>query len=217
VELVLVRHAEPTDETRGRCYGRLDVPLSENGREQSRRLAERLSMEAVAGVVSSPQGRARETATAIAAAHGLRVAVLEELSELDFGELEGRTYDEIAAAYPELYRRWMTEPTTVSFPGGESHADLAARVRGAVSGLRAAYDGQLVVAVTHGGVIRTVLADALGLPAERMFRIAVEPASIARVAWVEGHALVRTVNELTHRQRDVPAAATPTASIDGSR
>ena len=122
------------------------------------------------------------------------MAVLDQLRELDFGELEGRTYEEIAASRPELYEQWMTEPTTVCFPGGEEYADLHARAADAVAHLRATYDGRVVVAATHGGVVRAVLAEALGMPHARIFRFAVDTASITRVEWCEGVAVVRSVN-----------------------
>lgn len=191
---MLVRHAEPTEDARGRCYGRLDIELSESGREQCRRLAAQLSGEPVAAIVCSPRLRARDTADAIAEPHRLPVTVLDQLRELDFGELEGRTYEEIAASRPELYERWMTEPTTLRFPGGEGYADLHARVADAVAQLRATYDDRMVVAVTHGGVVRAVLAEALGMPHDRIFRLAVDTASITRVEWCEGVAVVRSFN-----------------------
>jgi alpha-ribazole phosphatase len=197
VELVLVRHAEPSDDSRGRCYGRLDVELSERGREQCTRLAAALAGAPVAAVVSSPLLRARETAHAIAEPHCLGVAVLDGLRELDFGELEGSTYDEIAASRPELYQQWMTAPAAVRFPGGESFADLEARAADAVRRLRTEHEGRLVVAVTHGGVVRAVVAAALGLPGNRIFRLSVDVASVTHVEWREGLPIVRSVN-LTH-------------------
>ena len=95
---------------------------------------------------------------------------------------------------PELYEQWMTEPTTVCFPGGEEYAELHARAAYAVAHLRASYDGRMVIAVTHGGVIRAVLAEALGMPHERIFRFAVDTASLTRVEWRDGIALVRGLN-----------------------
>jgi alpha-ribazole phosphatase len=195
VDLLLVRHAEPTEDAHGRCYGRLDVELSESGREQCRRLAGHLSGEPLAAIVSSPRRRARDTADAIAEPHTLPVTVLDQLKELDFGELEGRTYDEISVSRPALYEQWMTEPTAVRFPGGEGYLDLHARVVDAMAQLRATYDRQMVVAVAHGGVVRAVLAEALGIPHHRIFRLAVDTASITRVEWCEGVAVVRGVNQ----------------------
>jgi broad specificity phosphatase PhoE len=194
VQLVLVRHAEPAESARGRCYGRLDFELSAWGRTQSEQLARQLSAEPVAAVVSSPRRRAIDTARPIAELHGLAVGVVESLRELDFGEIEGRTYDEIAAARPELFAQWMRAPTAVRFPGGESFDSLRRRVADAVCRLRETYDGRLVVAVTHGGVVRAVLVDALGVPVEHTFRLAVDPASLTRIEWVHDVPIVRSLN-----------------------
>jgi alpha-ribazole phosphatase len=194
MRLVLVRHAEAEESTRGRCYGSLDVGLSAHGRSQCAALARALASEQVVAVVTSPRVRAVETAAAIAKPHGLDVRIEPDLRELDFGDLEGREYDEIAAALPELYAAWMRTPTEVRFPGGESYADLHARSDAAVSGLRAAHNGETVVAVTHGGVVRAVLHTILGLPPERIFRIAVDPASVTTIEWRAEEPIVRCVN-----------------------
>jgi alpha-ribazole phosphatase len=194
MRLVLVRHAETDTSARGRCYGSLDVGLSPIGRSQCESLARALAVAPVSAVVTSPRVRAVETATAIAEPHGIAVRIDADLQELDFGELEGRTYDDIAASLPELYAEWMTQPTHVRFPGGESYADLANRAARALRSLRRELDGRTAVAVTHGGVIRSVLSAVLGIPAERIFRIAVDPASLSVVEWVEGTPVVLAVN-----------------------
>ncbi len=194
MRLALVRHAETAEDTRGRCYGRLDVGLSVAGRGQCARLADVFRSEPVGSVWASPAIRARETAGAIAAPHRLDVGILEPLRELDFGELEGRAYDEIAVSDPELYEQWMTTPTTIRFPGGESYADLQERVDAGIASLVEQDDGGLVVVATHGGVVRAVLRSVLGFPADRIFRIAVEPASVTTLDWVDGEPLVRAVN-----------------------
>jgi alpha-ribazole phosphatase len=194
MRLVLVRHAEAEASARGRCYGSLDVGLSPGGRSQCSALASVLAGERVACVVSSPRVRAAETAAAIAEPHGIEIRMDDRLRELDFGELEGRTYDEIAMSLPELYAAWMTAPTEVRFPGGECYADLRTRALAAVRSLRHAYDGRAVVAVTHGGVVRAVLSHVLGIPDERIFRAAVDPASLTVVEWLGGEPIVRCVN-----------------------
>ena len=194
MRLFLVRHAEAEESARGRCYGSLDVGLSAKGRSQCVELGRAFASKPIAAVVASPRIRAVETAAAIAEPHGLDVCVVPDLRELDFGELEGRTYDEIAASLPELYAAWMTKPTEVRFPGGESYADLHVRSLAAVSRLRTADDGQTVVAVTHGGVVRAVLSHVLGMPAERIFRLAVDPASTTTIEWLGDEPNVLRVN-----------------------
>ncbi len=194
MRLFLVRHAQPTDDVRGRCYGTLDVGLSEAGRREVEALSTALAGEPVTAVVSSPARRACETAAPIAAAHRVAVEIDDGLRELDFGELEGRTYDEIAESLPALYAEWMTSPTTVRFPGGEGYEDLRQRAQAAVAALRARYEGGLVVAVTHGGVVRAVVAGVLGIPSERIFRLAVDHVSTTVVEWLAGEPVVRELN-----------------------
>lgn len=194
MRLVLVRHAEAEPASRGRCYGTLDVALSPTGRQQCAALAAALAAEPVAAVLSSPRIRAVETAHAIAVRHDLGVRLDARLAELDFGELEGRGYDEIARSRPELYKAWMTEPTRVQFPDGESYADLHARSVAAVASLLDEHAGSTVVAVTHGGVVRAVLSHVLGIPDDRIFRIAVAPASLTILEWSDGVPLATAVN-----------------------
>jgi len=196
MELLLVRHAEVVGDARGRCYGRLDVPLSEEGHRHARALAERLSGEDIAAFVSSPSMRALDTATPIAASRGVPVTKLDELCELDFGEVEGLTFEEIATTWPELYSAWMTAPAAVAFPGGEAYADLSERVLEAVSRLRAVHQGRRVVAVTHAGVVRTVLAEVLEVPVAALFRVDIDPASVTRVEWRTSGPVVRGVNAI---------------------
>lgn len=194
MELVLVRHAEPSEDARGRCYGSLDIGLSPVGATQCRVLAAGLTHEPLRRVVSSPSTRALETARAIAAAHRLGVEIDDRLRELDFGDIEGRTYEEISVELPELYRQWMERPTDTRFPGGEAYADLRERARSFVASLEIAHQPGTVAAVTHAGFVRCVVAEILDLPAERVFRLAVDPASITRVAWMGHEPVLRLLN-----------------------
>ena len=190
--LVLVRHAEPEESARGRCYGSLDVGLSPAGRAQARRLATELSGLGCDAVYTSPRRRAVDTAAPIAALCGLTAMPEERLREIDFGEIEGCTYDEIAASRPELYAAWMSAPTTVRFPGGESYADLRERAVAACEEIRRRFSCVLVV--THGGVIRAVVAELLAMPADVIFRLDQSYGGVTIVDWIEDVPLVRVLN-----------------------
>ena len=186
--LVLVRHAEPAPDVRGRCYGTLDVELSERGHEQAAALAVTLRDEPVDLVVSSPRLRAVQTAAAL----GRPVEVDERLSEIDFGDFEGRTYEELERDEPELFRRWMSSPTTVRFPNGESYADLRARAAGALADVRVR--AETAVVVTHGGVIRAGLATWLELPDHAIFRLDQRHCGVTVVDWLGDEPVVRRFN-----------------------
>ena len=196
--LLLIRHAQPEEDARGRCYGRLDVGLSPAGEAAAERLAESLRPVELDAVYSSPLRRAVQTASHIGPPR-----LDERLREIDFGELEGLTHEDVQRERPELFRLWMESPTRVRFPGGESWAELRTRVANAVVDVLATNDGATVAVVTHGGVVRAVLAEALGVPDERAFAFDVGYARISIVDWFDATAVVRLVNGLA---ADVPDA-----------
>ena len=193
---VLVRHAETEERARGLCVGRLDVPLGKRGRGQAERLATELADSPLAAVYTSPLSRARETAGPLGAVNGVEPVAVPELVELDFGELEGMPFERIEDEQPALYRAWMEAPDEIRFPGGESLADLQARVRPAVRALRARHEGQAIALVAHAGVLRVVLADALGMDGAAVFRLDQSPCGVSVVDWVGETPVVRVVNAL---------------------
>jgi alpha-ribazole phosphatase len=192
--VVLVRHASTDEAMRGRCYGRLDVPLSPVGERQAAALAGALDGLHLAAVYASPLVRARETARPLAAALGLEPVVVEALRELDFGDVEGMGFDEIEAARPELFRAWMDEPARVRFPGGERLADLRSRVLPALASIRAAHERDAVAVVAHGGVVRVALGEALGIADGALFRLDLVEGGVSVVDWVGDFPIVRVAN-----------------------
>ena len=168
--LVLVRHCE-ADLAPGVLCGRLDPPLSATGRSRAARLADALAEVSVAAVYASPARRAVATAEPLAARRGLPVSVDEGLREVDFGALEGLTWSEAEARHPDVCAAWTARPHEVTFPGGEAYRDVARRAERAATALVERHRGATVVAVAHAGVIRAVLAAALGAPPEAAFRL----------------------------------------------
>ena len=193
--LVLVRHAEPEADARGRCYGKLDVDLSEAGRSAARTLGRVGRAWRWDALRVSPRRRTRETARALD--FDAPMTLDDDLVELDFGDLEGKSYAQVEAEYPEIYAQWMCEPTRVRFPGGESHADMRARTRRflARESTRGAPGSPCrSLVVTHGGVIRTVLAELLEMPPEALFRLHISHLGISVVDFHAGTPVVRLVN-----------------------
>jgi alpha-ribazole phosphatase/probable phosphoglycerate mutase len=190
----LCRHGEPEESIRGRICGALDVGLSRTGRKQAQGLAAALAPASLAAVYSSPQRRAVETASAIAAACRLAPVELEALREIDFGVFEGLTYDEAAARYPDVYREWMENPARARFPGGETYEDLRARVSEALDEILRRHEGRAFTVVAHGGVIRTVLAISLEVPNGAIFRLDQGYGCVSVVDWLDGAPVVRLIN-----------------------
>ncbi len=165
--LLLVRHA-PTAATRATTFPR-DEPIDAAGRDAAATL--RHLMPAGITPVSSPARRCRQTAAAL----GLAPSVQASLAECDFGVWAGRTLAELDAENPEATRAWMRDPAAAPH-GGESLLALHARV-----GVWLAEGPRDVVAITHGGVIKSAVVHALGAPAETTWRIAVAPLSITEL------------------------------------
>jgi alpha-ribazole phosphatase len=191
--LILVRHGEPDEQVHGRCYGQLDPGLSPRGREQMRRTWHLLENQLVAAIYSSPSRRAVES-THLRTRGRPRVATDERLREINFGTFEGLAYREIAVRYPKTYEQWMTRPTSVAFPGGETFAAMSARVRSAFEQIRQLHAGRTVAIVSHGGVNRVVLAAALDLAAPHMFRLDQAYACANVIDYFGDEPLVRLIN-----------------------
>jgi alpha-ribazole phosphatase len=190
----LIRHGEPADTVRGRCYGALDVGLSAGGRRQVEATAESLQTEPLAAIYTSPRLRTTESAHILASSHACGYREEPDLREIDFGDFEGLTYDEISVRYPALYRQWMESPTEVQFPNGESFASMRARVVRAFESILRSWEGQTVALVTHGGVIRILIAWALQMPDGCLFRLAQDYAARNLLTIVGGTPIVQSMN-----------------------
>jgi alpha-ribazole phosphatase len=166
------------------------VGLSEAGRVQMQRTAGCLKAEQFDAVYASTRVRALESARILGSACQEDAG----LCEIDFGDFEGLGYDEIAARYPGLYRQWMESPTQVQFPNGESFAAMRQRVIRAFDAIRERHEGRTVAIVTHGGVIRIVLAWALAIPDANLFRMAQDYAAMNLLTLVDGVPTVQAMN-----------------------
>jgi alpha-ribazole phosphatase len=194
----LIRHGEPAEEARHRCYGSLDVGLSEKGRAQMAEIAQYLKPESLAAIYTSPSSRALDSARILAAGQSCPFEIVQDLREIDFGDFEGLSYDEIAARYPELYRQWMEKPTEVQFPNGESFSEMRDRILRAFDGIQSERRGQTFVIVSHGGVNRVLVARALQMPDSALFRLAQDYAAINLLTITHG---LPSLQLLNHRPK----------------
>ncbi len=192
--LWLIRHGEPEESVRGRCYGDLDAGLSMKGGDEMKAVGRELACVPLEAIYVSPKRRALESARRIAEFHDCPVQTVDALAEIRFGLFEGRSYDEIAAEYPEIYRKWMDDPTAVKFPDGESFAELWERVTRCVKSLRAEHAGQSIALVTHAGVIRVLIAEALALEPRNIFRIAQDYAALNLITYLGAAPVVALIN-----------------------
>jgi len=194
LRLVLVRHGEPSEEVHGRCHGILDVGLSEAGRQQLCSRIDLLRSLTADVMYTSTSKRAFESANEINRHLTLPVQAVAELCEINFGEFEGLTYSEIESRYPQEFQQWMERPTEIKFPRGESFPEMNDRVLGFLAFLVRVHRGQTVLIVSHAGVNRIILADALGLSSDKLFRIDQAYAAVNVIDYFPQSAVVRLMN-----------------------
>jgi broad specificity phosphatase PhoE len=159
--LFVARHGETDWNADGRWQGQTDVPLNDRGRVQARALAHHLRSERVVAVVSSDLARARSTAEIVIQVLGLaRVHLDPDLREQGFGAFEGLTRRECEARFPEAWARYLADSRSTP-PGGESHADLVARIGAAVLRISETLPEPTLI-VMHGGAMRALVSEQLG-------------------------------------------------------
>lgn len=202
--VILVRHGRTTANASGTLAGRLPgVKLDQTGVGQAERAAERLAGVPLTAIVSSPLERCRQTARILhrvqAAARPAAPAVRTEraITECDYGEWSGRPIKDLAKE--RLWSLVQTQPSAAAFPGGEAMTAMQARAVGAVRRLDAALEaehgpGAVWAAVSHGDVIKSVLADALGLHLDLFQRLHVDPASVSIVRYTATRPYVLATN-----------------------
>lgn len=170
--VLLARHGETNDNRPPlRFQGWRDTPLNDHGRDQARTLADELAGRGIASIWSSDLSRARETAEIVAGLLDLDVRVDWRLREANRGRWEGRLFEDVSRAEPELFAEWERAGASWRFPDGESLAEQQDRVSACVDDARAAGRDPALV-VCHGGSIRVMLclSDPRGLDAFHDFK-----------------------------------------------
>jgi broad specificity phosphatase PhoE len=163
----MVRHGATVVSAEDRFAGATDVELSDEGREQARRLAESLSREKLAAVYASPLNRTFETAKILAAAHKLEVQTRDGLREISHGHWEQMTRHEVEEKFPEEAAEWEKDPYTFAPPGGESGLAVTARALPILIKLVREYPGKNILVVSHKATIRLLLSSLLGFDPRR--------------------------------------------------
>jgi broad specificity phosphatase PhoE len=163
--VLLVRHGATQLSAEDRFAGEVGVDLSDEGRFQASKLAERLADEPIDAVYASPLSRTLETARIVSAPHSLPIAQRDGLREISHGRWEGLTRREVEQSYPEEYTSWETDPFTFAPEGGESGVSVLARALPVMREIVVAHQHQTVLVVSHKATIRLLLSSLLGFDA----------------------------------------------------
>jgi probable phosphoglycerate mutase len=194
-DLVLVRHGETVWHAENRYAGVSEVELSSSGRAQAAELAMWASSAGLSAVWSSPQGRALATATACADLAGLPLQVDARLRELDFGEGEGLTAQDMRERFPEALDAYRVDPVENHLPGGEDPVEAAARFVACLRDIAGPQEGRVLV-VAHNTVIRLALCQLLGVPLREYRRLfpAIGNCSLTEIRMTDGRSALLRLN-----------------------
>jgi probable phosphoglycerate mutase len=191
---LLIRHALCDPIGRSIAGRQAGIHLNDLGRRQAQQLAERLQPIALEGIYSSPLERALETATAIGQAKRLPVRAAEAWNELDFGEWTGRALADLDGV-PQ-WQRFNSFRSSSTIPGGENMVEVLGRVLRELDRLRDVHPAPTasVVVVSHGDVLRSLMAHVLGLHLDLFQRLEISPASISILEVTEGGSRILLLN-----------------------
>lgn len=207
MQLLLLRHGESVGNAERRLQGQGDYPLTDRGRDQSRRLAERLAAFDVAALYSSPIPRAHETADIVADRLALSVVPLPDVREYDFGEVTGLTYQEILQRHPDIVEAYRKGPEYPRLPGEEGRDTFRQRVARALWSLAERHPARTVAVVAHAGPIAVFCLEVLEMPYRRPIPFAFDNGSLSAIEVRDGpampgdprpRAMLMTLNDTCH-------------------
>jgi broad specificity phosphatase PhoE len=200
MRLILIRHGETEWNAALRYQGHAAIPLNDRGRLQARKAGERLARYGATALYASDIVRATETAAIVGEVLGLIPRPMPDLREIDVGQWEGLTPEELYRRFPDHMKEFDRDPARTVRLGGESYAQLQERARRALDAIHAAHHiaDELVLAVSHGGTIRALLCHVIGLDLANFGRLWLDNGSLTELRHTtRGWRLVR-LNDVAH-------------------
>jgi probable phosphoglycerate mutase len=197
--IILVRHGQTAWNREERFRGRADVPLDEYGIRQAEATGRRVAAEwRPVAIYSSPLSRAVQTAEAIAAPFNLSVNIQPSLVDIDYGDWQGLSTDEVHQKWPSTLDGWYNAPQLIRIPGGETLDDLRKRAMETITSLAAQHSSETIVLVGHTVINRIILLGVLGLGNERFWHIRQETCAINAFEAHNGQFILSLMNETSH-------------------
>lgn len=200
--IVLVRHGHVEGIEPPRFRGQIDLPLTYRGLQQAERTRELLGYTPQLRVAyASPLSRCIMTAEIITQANVIPITPLPSFIDMDFGDWQGKTYEEVKQSDLEGFARWFQTPHLAAASGGESLLGVAARVTETMRTIALRHCGETVLLVGHSSVNRILLLLALDLPLSRFWRLRQDPCAVSHVTHDDTQGwIVVSMNETRHLQ-----------------
>lgn|SRR5215831_2691491 len=207
-KVLLDRHGHVEGISPERFRGRTDLALTERGEREAVAVAHRIaSCWQPKAIYTSPLKRCIATAMAISAVCGTPTHVLSELSDIDYGDWQFKTYEEVKTAFPALFAAWLAAAHLIRFLRGESLQDLVARSANALRSILERHPDETVVAVAHDSVNRVLLMQLLDQPLSSYWRVAQDPCCVNEIEIDGAVVRVGSINETSHLDSAGPQAS----------
>ena len=197
-KLLLVRHGDTQAGSSLRYWGQSDVELSAIGLRQAENLRNRLATQKIDAIYTSHLMRASVTAKTIASEHQLDIITCDELNEVNFGKVEGLTFDQVSQLYPEVAQTWLSRSLNLSFPDGENFDKFNNRVSKFLSRLEKHTPEEVILIVAHAGPLRLLLCHILGLELCHWRQFRLDFASLTILETYPQGAIVNLLNDVSH-------------------
>jgi broad specificity phosphatase PhoE len=205
--ILLIRHPEIAGAEQLRYFGNTDVELSERGYKQAEQMLKYLSPRKVKSVYCSQLQRAKHPAQLLAEKLKLKLNVVPGLCEVNFGRWEGKSFQEMLDEDENLYRAWLGMAPEFGFPEGETLGEFYRRVMREYNNILSADNNHpqsegLDVLLTHGGVIKLILADLLGIEWGKVNNIKQDFGALNLIEYKDGYGVLRLMNDTCYLGSD---------------
>jgi broad specificity phosphatase PhoE len=200
MQLILVRHGETLWNKEGRIQGTSDIDLSPEGIRQAEKLARALKNASLGEIHASPLVRACRTAEIINQFHDLPIETHPELIEMDQGDFEGLSFQELMACEKDFINRWIADPASVKMPRGESLIELQVRAWPPIEALIGKGKNALVVA--HNFTIAAILCRLRNISLSQFRSACVGTASQTVIRFEQGSPVIERLNDRSHLESD---------------
>jgi broad specificity phosphatase PhoE len=199
MKLLLIRHGHTEWNELGKAQGRIDIPLSKTGHEQAKALADSLQKERPQAVYTSPLKRAADTAQYVGAASKACVIVEDALTEIQFGEWEGLSFEQIGKTYQEIYSVWRDTPFDCAVPKAESLREVLDRCVDLLDVLHKRHNEGTVAVISHTLPIKMMIAYLIGLPFNRIHALRLDNTGRTELIMKpDGRNILTVMNDTSH-------------------
>ncbi len=196
--LLLVRHGITESNSARRFAGYSDVEMNADGYSQVERLRDRLVDEKIDAIYSSDLKRALVTAEVVSSGHKVDIVTCSELREMNYGDAEGLTFQEINRLYPEVAESIVNFNLRLKFPGGESFEGFIERTNKFLDRLQRHAPSETILVVSHGGPLRVLVCSLLGIDQHHWWQIRFDNTSLSIAETYQRGAIINLLNDISH-------------------